>query len=74
MLTETVRAQADDIAVVKFENEKLLNLYQNKENLLNDKRNELADAQASYQELLDEKNYIEEQNFNNIEGTHTLLF
>ena len=49
---------------IKSDNEKLLNLYQNKEKLLDEKRNELAEANANYAELKEEKNYIEKYLYN----------
>jgi len=56
VLTETINENTD-----KFDNEKLLNLYQNKEKLLNDKRCELVELQAVCEEIKEEKQYIEKQ-------------
>ena len=39
------------MAHVNFENDKLLNLYQNKDKILNDKRNEMVLLQANYDDL-----------------------
>lgn len=55
VLTETVHSQANEIATLKFDNDKLLNLYQNKEKLLDQKRNELAEALENLEAVRFEK-------------------
>ena len=65
---EIIIDQGSEIGMLKFENDKLMNLYQNKDKLLNEKRDQLADTQANYDELLEEKNYIEQQYLNLNEG------
>jgi preprotein translocase subunit Sec63 len=56
-LNEISKAQSGEIAILKFENDKLHNLYNNKESLLEQKRNELDQAYANYEEMVEEKNY-----------------
>jgi len=63
-MNEIIHNQSTEIALIKFENDKLMNLYQNKEKLLGEKRDQMADIQANYDELLEEKNYIEQQYLN----------
>lgn len=55
-LKKTVREQCDELAMVNYENDKLLNLYQNKEKVLNDKRNDLVQLQVSYDDLQEQYN------------------